>query len=354
MTDDALASSMSTRSTGASSSSPLSREALGDRARGCLAGLAIGDALGAPTEGKTQAQIRERWGRVTDYVSDDPAGTDDTEYAVFSAQTLLRHGRALTSADVAAAWRADICSQPGRFKGAGFSEMLAIRNLRDGLEPPHSGEHLHAWSDGLAMRVAPFGVVSPGDPAEAARLSDVDGAVSHAGEGLLGGRAVAAAIAVAMTGAAVEDSTRAALDAVPADSWTARAIAEGVEIGGASASVWDALAPLHAALVPAAYPWADLGPEAVGLAFGLLAAARGDFEGAVLGGANVGRDTDTIAAIAGGVVGARVGIGALPRRWVDRIQVTKGLCIHAVADVDLLDLADRLADFASDRLSPAR
>ena len=326
---------------------------LSDRARGCLAGLAIGDALGAPTEGKTPAQIRERWGRVVDYVSDDPTGTDDTEYAVFSAQTLLRHGRALTSTQMADAWRTHICSQPGGFKGAGFSEMLAIRNLRAGLDPPQSGEHLHSWSDGLAMRVAPFGVVSPGDPAEAARLAQVDGAVSHAGEGILGGRAVAAAIAVAMTGAPVEDATRAALDVVPADSWTARAVGRALDIGGAAGSVWDALDPLHDALVFDGYPWADLGPEAVGLAFGVVAASGGDFEAAVLGGANIGRDTDTIAAIAGAILGARVGLQSLPPRWVDRVQVTKGLCIHAVAGVDLLDLADDLAAFARREPSPS-
>ena len=324
-----------------------SSSTLTDRARGCLAGLAIGDALGAPTEGKTPDQIHQRWGRVTDYVSDDPTGTDDTEYAVFSAQTLLRYGRGLTSVQMADAWRTHICSQTGAFKGAGFSELLAIRNLREGLGPPHSGEHLHSWSDGLAMRVAPFGIVSPGDPEEAARLAEIDGVVSHAGEGLLGGRAVAAAIASAMTGTTVEASTQAALSVIPGDSWTARAITEAVEIGNSVSSVWDALTPLHAALVPAAYPWADLGPEAVGLAFGLLAASRGSFVDAVLGGANIGRDTDTIAAIAGAVLGAQLGVDPLPERWVARIQVTKGLCIHAVADVDLLQLADQLAAFAA-------
>ena len=39
-----------------------------DRARGCLLGLAIGDALGAPLEGLSAQQIRAHYGLVDDYV----------------------------------------------------------------------------------------------------------------------------------------------------------------------------------------------------------------------------------------------------------------------------------------------
>src|SRR3954471_13631182 len=39
-----------------------------DRARGCLLGLAIGDALGAPLEGLSSQQIRAHYGVVADFV----------------------------------------------------------------------------------------------------------------------------------------------------------------------------------------------------------------------------------------------------------------------------------------------
>ena len=42
------------------------------KARGTLLGLAVGDALGQPTEGKTMEFIQERWGRITGFLSDDP------------------------------------------------------------------------------------------------------------------------------------------------------------------------------------------------------------------------------------------------------------------------------------------
>ena len=316
---------------------------LSDRARGALLGLAVGDALGSPTEGKSPQEITSRWGRVTEFLSDEQGGSDDTEYALFSAQLLLRHGRALNSAHVADAWRKDIIKGSNAYKGAGFSEMMAIRNLREGIQPPASGQHLHSWSDGLAMRVAPFGIAAVGNPQLAAQLAAEDGAVSHAGEGIYCGQAVAAAVAVAMSGAPLETVLRATMEVVPKDSWTANAIAEGIKIGESSPDVWSSLEPLHAALVCSYYFWSDVAPEAVGLAFGIIAAAKGKFEDAVLGAVNVGRDTDTIAAIAGAICGALQGVSAIPEHWRQRVSSSRGICIAAVKGMNVVSAADELA-----------
>ncbi len=311
-----------------------------------MIGLAVGDALGQPTEGKTPLEIKKNWGRITDFLSDDSTGSDDTEYALFNAKLLLEHGASLDSQKIAAAWRDNFASQTGGFKGAGFSEMMAIANLRAGLPPPFSGQHLHSWSDGLAMRVAPYGVVAAGDPMRAATLAEMDGVVSHAGEGVLSGKAVAAAVAVAMTGAGIGEIINAALEAIPHDSWTSRAITKGIDIGKNASDVWQALEPLHEAIACSYYHWTDLGPEAVGLAFGILAAARGDFSNAVLGGVNIGRDTDTIAAIAGAISGAQNGIDAIPAMWRARIDIAKGICIKTVAGMKIQEVADKLAALA--------
>lgn len=319
---------------------------LSERARGALVGLAVGDALGAPTEGKTPQQIAAQWGRVTDFLTADQAGSDDTEYALFSARLLLQHGKGFNSAAVAKGWRTDIINASNAYKGAGFSEMMAIRNLHNGIDPPASGRHLHSWSDGLAMRVAPFGIAAAGDPGFAAHLAAEDGAVSHAGEGIYGGQAVAAAVAVAMTGAAPDDIFRAAIGAVPEDSWTANAIAAGIAIGRSSPDVWSAIGPLHSALACEYYFWSDLAPEAVGLAFGIVAAAKGNFTEAVLGSVNVGRDTDTIAAIAGAICGAGQGISAVPEGWSQRVAAARGICIAAVRDMNMTTVADDLAILA--------
>lgn len=200
-----------------------------ERARGALLGLAVGDALGAPAENMRPSEIRRRWGRIEGFVTDSPAGTDDTEYAIFSALLLARHGSALTVHHVERAWHHWIADlDEGPFRGAGFSERGTLENLRRGLAAPISAQHRHAWSDGLAMRAAPFGVFAAGRPAEAARLVAIDGSVSHDGEGIYGGQAVAAGVAAAMAGAGVTSVIAAALSAVPMDSWTARSLRRAV------------------------------------------------------------------------------------------------------------------------------
>ena len=309
-------------------------------------GLAIGDALGGPTEGKSRADIVAKWGRVTGFLSAQQEGTDDTEYALFTAKLIFLYGKQLTPDEVAATWLRMIVSETNEYKGAGFSEMLTIANLKAGLTPPASGQHLHGWSDGLAMRVAPLGIVAAGNPRLAAELAETTGTVSHCGEGIFAGKAVASAVSVAMTGASIQQVIDAALQFIPNDSWTAWNIREAVNIGEQSPDVWEALNPLYEQIVCLPYYWADLAPEAVGLSFGILAAAKDDFQESVLGAVNVGRDTDTIAAIVGAINGARYGIQQIPGKWLNQMSEAKGICIRAVKGMKILDVADSLSKIA--------
>lgn len=318
---------------------------------GCLFGLAVGDALGSPAEGKKIEEVAKRFGRIVDFLSDDQAGSDDTEYALFNARLLLLHDGNLTADLIADAWLNDIAAGRSDFKGAGFSEVIAISNLRKGIRPPLSGVHLHSWSDGLAMRVAPFGIYHAGSPAQAARLARLDGSVSHAGEGILAGELVAAAISIIINGQSVRASIEQALGLIPADSWTFRATNTAISIAERSPGAWDAMAPLYESLACTYYPWADLAPEAVALAMGLAIASQGDFRDAVLAGANIGRDADTIAAIAGALMGAELGIDAIPVRWIERVRKTRGSCIVSTAGIDLLEISQRLADIVATRQS---
>ena len=321
-----------------------------DRARGALLGLAVGDALGAPAENMRPSEIRRRWGRIEGFVSDDPAGTDDTEYAIFSGLLLARHGSELTVTDVERAWRLWIADvDEGPFRGAGFSERGTLENLRRGLAAPISAQHRHAWSDGLAMRAAPFGVFAAGRPAEAARLVAVDGRVSHEGEGIYGGQAVAAGVAAAMTGASLTSVIAAALSVIPMDSWTARSLRRAV--AAAQRPYPDRLTgerAVRSAVVVGGYPWTDLAPEAVGLAFGAFAAARGDFRTAVLTAVNMGRDADTTAAVAGALAGALHGASAIPRIWSDAIGPVRGSCLPSMRGYHVVDVADLLAPRAAE------
>lgn len=331
-----------------------------DHARGALTGLAVGDALGAPAENMKPSQIRKRWGRIEDFVTDEPAGTDDTEYAILSGLLLARYGSALSTGDVETAWHVWIADRDeGPFRGAGFSERGTLENLRRGLASPITAQHRHAWSDGLAMRATPCGVFAAGRPAEAARLVAIDGTVSHEGEGIYGGQAVAAGVAAAMGGGDTAAVITAALSVVPEDSWTARSLRRAVTVAtrvrhDPGLTVLDRERALRSAVVIGGYPWTDLAPEAVGLAFGAFALAGGDFTGSVLTAVNMGRDADTTAAVAGALAGTLGGWSAIPDRWSKAVKEVRGSCLPAMAGHHVLDIADLLSPDGDDRAAARR
>jgi ADP-ribosylglycohydrolase len=92
-----------------------------------MAGLAIGDALGRPVEGMSYQDIRAKYGAIDDFVNLEPAGSDDTEYALLTAAALLQFGINITAEDFASVWKSKVCTQTAAFLGAGFSEMNAIQ-----------------------------------------------------------------------------------------------------------------------------------------------------------------------------------------------------------------------------------
>ena len=321
-----------------SAPAPGDAAALRDRARGALLGLAVGDALGAPAENMTPSQIRARWGRITGYVAEHPAGTDDTEYAILSGLLLARHGSALTVAHVESAWRRWIADRDeGPFRGAGFSERGTLENLRRGLAAPLSAQHRHAWSDGLAMRAAPFGVFAAGRPAEAARLVAIDGSVSHDGEGIYGGRAVAAGVAAAMAGA-------------PAPrSWPPRSPSSRRTPGRPArcAGPWPWPTGASTRCAPRWSSTATPGPTSRPRPSPSRSARTrrrtGEFAASVLTAVNMGRDADTTAAVAGALAGASRGMSAIPAAWARAIGPARGSCLPSMAGHHILDVAELLA-----------
>jgi len=320
---------------------------LRDRAFGCLLGAAIGDAMGAPHEGRSATEIRAEHGRLTGFTSDQSIGTDDTEFTLFNAHILLTYGPDVTMDQIEAEWR-DKLLAPGRpYRPGGFSDVISTRNLAAGLHPPASGNFNHQmWSDGVAMAIGPAGVISPGNPAQAARLAEKLGQISNGRDGIYTAQAVAAAVSLAMTGASLDEMMAAALKAVPADSWTRRALEQAQAVAAASPNLDTALAELDRTLVVHYWPWADLATEAVALAFGVFLAAKGDFERAVPAGISLGRDADTIGAIVGSLAGAYGGRRAIPHAWAERVQTVPGKCIGFLAGQRIETAAHGLADIA--------
>jgi ADP-ribosylglycohydrolase len=73
--------------------------------------------------------------------------------------------------------------------------------------------------------------------------------------------------------------------------------------------------------------------EAVAMAAYCAVRHRDDFVSAIRRAVNIPGDSDSVGSIAGGLVAARMGVGAIPHEWISRLE---GLD-------RLTDLADRLA-----------
>lgn len=308
-----------------------------DRASGSLIGHAIGDSFG---DAARSPENQFRSGITTQFPDGPTPGTDDTEFALLTAHTLLRAQGEITDAHVLESWRTHVLPLQ-ELKRGGASEREAAVNIRRNVLPPLSGAYnSHCLSDGAAMRITPIGIACAGDPERAARLAEIESHISHARDGVWGAQAIAAAIAVAMAGGDLEEMLTVAVRTTPSDSWMRYTLEKALGIVDASGSWEEAWTPLHAAL------WTEYkaaAPEAVASAFAVLKLAKGDFQRSIILGGNFGRDADTIAAIAGAMSGAYQGIGAVPRRWVDKVKIAAGNCLPFTKGQDILKVAESLA-----------
>ncbi|MBI5650500.1 MAG: ADP-ribosylglycohydrolase family protein [Chloroflexi bacterium] len=314
------------------------------RAQGALLGVAIGDAMGAPVEGRTSAEIRAQYGHITGFVSDAAVGTDDTDFTLFNAHLLATYGARITPEDVEREWRDKLLAPNRAYRPGGFSDVISTHNLVAGLHAPQSGAFGHQmWSDGVAMAISPAGIIAAGNPQLAAKLAVTLGSVSNGRDGIFAAQAVAAAISVAMIGASPDEMMRAALDAAPENSWTHRALTRAARIAQNLPDDLDAaLEKLSDELVVSWWHWADLVTEAVPLAFGAFLATRGDLQRAIPAGVSLGRDADTIGAIVGSLAGACVGRYFIPPHWLARATVAPGKCIGFVAGMNIENVAVEL------------
>jgi len=283
-----------------------------DRALAALQGLAIGDALGMPTQLLSPEGIVERFGTIDGFraAADDhpiaagmPAGsiTDDTEQALLLARLLIETGGRVPAAvwaESLAAWE-DGMRARGSLDLLGPSTRAAISAIREGADPVMAGRT--GTTNGAAMRIAPLGI--------AHRVHDLARFVDAVAEACLPTHGTGIAIAGA---AAVAAAVSAGLDGADIAQATALAIA-AAELGEQRGH-WVA-----GASVAARIEWAvTLDPErlarlvgtslatqeSVPAAFGRLALAHGDGWRACLDAAAAGGDTDTIGAMAGAMAGA--------------------------------------------------
>ena len=333
-------------------------------AYGALAGLALGDALGMPTQAMSPAQIRAVYGRITGLVDGDasqpyapgmPAGsvTDDTEQALLVASLLVR-GRGSSSGRVALdagefahallAWE-DSMIERGSLDLLGPSTKAALERVRAGEDPLSVGGA--GTTNGAAMRVTPIGIaVSTEDPQAFADAVWSSCQVTHATrQGFQSAALVAAAVSMGI------DTPRSAASDMTALLWKAVSYVDSLPERGAWTPDPDVVAATRRAMQLVANPASSsleclveqvgtsvASAQAIPMAFALL--ARDPSPQALLDAANLGGDTDTIGAIAGAILGAALGFEVLPADSLSMIEEVSHLGLQPIAS-KLLELRDQ-------------
>lgn len=333
------------------------------RARGALYGLAIGDALGMPTQMLSRAEIVRRWGPLLPGFEPAPPGhpiaggmpagaiTDDTEQAVLLARLLVKGRGTIDPHELAGAlteWERAMAER-GSLDLLGPSTKRAVAAILAGVPPEEAGAT--GTTNGAAMRIAPVGIavsVALHDSTPNLRLSTlVDrtvmaSCVTHnTGVALAGAAAVAAAVSAGVSGATIAEATalgiQAASSAARRGHWVAGAdVAARIE--------WaTSLVASHAQAEAAELIYTLVGTslatqESVPAAFAVLAAVPADPWRACRMAASLGGDSDTIAAMTGAIAGACHGAGSFPPEAIAAIDA-QGLGLAALAG-DLLALRD--------------
>ncbi|GAA1426980.1 ADP-ribosylglycohydrolase family protein [Microlunatus lacustris] len=327
-----------------------------DRALAAFQGLGLGDALGMPTQSLSPEQIAADHGRISGLVDAGPhqeiaaglpAGTvtDDTEQAVLLARLLVEHDGAVplpVYAEALMAWEERMRAR-GSLDLLGPSSKAALERLAAGVPAEEAGRF--GSTNGAAMRIAPVGIaVDVSDlPTFVDAVVEVSRGTHDTGLGLAAAAAVGAAVSAGVGGASRHEALEVALAAAELAGRRGHWVAGG-SIAARLRWTLPHLRGLPTADARLAFVRDVVGTsvaaqESVVAALGL--AATSDDPWATLGlAASCGGDTDTIAAMAGAVLGAVSGTAAWPADAVAQVQRVNQLDLAPLVD-DLLALRDR-------------
>ncbi len=347
---------------------------IGSKIKGCLLAAALGDAMGAATELLARHEIVQRYGGLLRVLTRSPepgaASQGSVGEITDDASQMLALARALVAGDghlADRAWARALIqwadsSPMARYMGPTTRPILEARAAGEGIA------QLGAFGDstrpapsfgatnGAAMRVAPAGLVRPGDIEGGVQLAWISSRVTHDTQlAAAGAGAIAAGVANALEpGADVSSVAQACLRGarlgeelgaregrlVPGPN-VARRIELAISEARESSGLEDALGRIEATVGNSV-----MVAESVPAAVGIFVAADGHPFETIVGGVNIGNDTDTIATMAGALAGALHGPDLLP---TDLISTLYGANAHEFDGV-----AEALTAVAWRRLSHSR
>lgn len=296
--------------TAAGVESPPNKQRRADALAGVLIGTAVGDALGLPMEGVSAQRQQRLFPQPLRHRLVGRCGmiSDDTEHTLMLAQALLE-----CPADPGAFQRALARRLRwwlvGLPAGVGFATLRAILKLWMGIPPSRSG--VMSAGDGPAMRTALLGGYFADDAERRRQFVHASTQITHRDP-----RAEIAALAVAETAAWMADQ-RDDVDVLLQSltnlsdlfEWTSIMAKIGV---GLSQDQPTANFTLEMGMGRGVSGYAL---QSVPGAIYAALRHRNDFEAALTEAITCGGDTDTVGAITGALVGARVGVAGIPAPW---------------------------------------
>jgi ADP-ribosyl-[dinitrogen reductase] hydrolase len=315
-------------------SAPLddNREALLDRFRGAMLGLAVGNALGLPVEGESAHAIRRHFpGGITEVGTEehDRPWDDDLAQAAILAEVLLQSEELDPEAFAArlVVWARENGRGIGRLTRSAIDELAKGRTSHEAARVAWERNAMSNAGNGAVMRCPPVALRHIRSGADLIRTARTSALVTHYDarcEWSTVVTAVALATCLSAEPVAVGDLA-IAIEAIRGEGWPADSMEQVAEaIRSVEGATLDALKlddPV------------DMGYTLKAMQVALWCTAQaGGFEQIVVGVVNEGGDTDTNGALAGAVMGARYGASSIPPRWLANVADTKGL----------MELADRL------------
>jgi ADP-ribosylglycohydrolase len=300
------------------------------RAYACLLAGLIGDAMGTPTENLEPDEVESRFGWVREFTG---PGTDDSLMKDLLSAALVATDGYATADD----WAAQITAQQSLIRERRdkfFASVLhLVGKLRYGY-PPRELSAGNMPSSSSAMAIAPVGIVNAGHPRAASAQAQELASLIHTGVvGFCqdGAAAVAAAVAVAMRPGATLDEVLDAGTAYlkPTSGALMRGLVlDALSLARESGDYKSFRAAYHRRFRQTI---ACDSRETIPATFAICLLANGDPVQAVEQGANFGRDSDTIATMAGAICGAFAGDRAIPSSWVGTVGIHTDDSVGAMA-----------------------
>lgn len=304
------------------------------RMAGAVLGAAIGDAMGHPTEFLSAAAIRrqyppsgvtgfERWWesngrRFAPY-------TDDTQMSEIVLRALIKGPRAENDLEsvmqeIAEGFVDWSVNPQGGHRAPGNACLAGAAQLATGVHWSRAGGE-RAGGCGSVMRAYPFGLLFVVDPERAASWAVEHSKMTHRDPiALAACAAMAVGIALTMQGQRVEAVLDAMVQAARRlSATTAEMMVKAMADARNGADPASVLGKLQG--------WAA--HEAISAAVFVVARHAEDVRSAILEGANADGDSDSIATLAGAIVGARVGIEAIPSDWTRDVERSQELLLLA-------------------------